>query len=80
MSGKVTVRTITYSGRTEITSERDARERAESVVETETMLLHTTMYVDGSGCVSRFTKNRGEAEWKLVTQEHFKPAPETAQV
>lgn len=73
MSDKVTVRTITHSGKVEIASERDARTKAESVVETKTMMLHTIMYVDGSGCIARYARHGEEIEWKLVAQEHFSP-------
>lgn len=62
---------IHKTGTIERTSESTARSRAESVIESDTMMVHTIMHTDGSGVVSTYRRNEGEVEWAIDTRLRF---------
>jgi hypothetical protein len=67
----VRIRTITRSGCREIEQDRAATMRAETIVESDTMMVHTILYPDGSGSVVTHRRAAGDHGWIFDTRVEF---------
>jgi hypothetical protein len=67
----VRTRTITKTGCREISTEREAMVRAESVIESPTMMVHTIVYPDGSGSITTHRRAHEEHGWVFDARIEF---------
>lgn len=53
------------------TVEGTATMRAESVIESDTSMVHTIMHADGSGVVCTYKRAPGETQWAIDSRLRF---------
>lgn len=68
---EIRVKCVTVSGHARATSERSARSYAETIVETDWMMVHTIMHADGSGIV--ITHRKIDGAWVPAGVVRFDP-------
>lgn len=76
----VRIRTITRNGCREVEQERAATIRAETVMESPTIMVHTIMYPDGSGSIVTHRRAAADHGWIFEKRFEFDERGGTAEV
>jgi hypothetical protein len=71
----VTVHTITRSGNLDSRSERVGRDYAEGIVESDTSMVHTVMFPDGTGTTTTYWRRSTSEPWVVYMKQRFSARP-----